>query len=254
MNNIADHQRHDFNHGNLANPAATVNIGIDNGHHAAVFRVGCRFRNNRLGVAGMKAAFNLVIVDHPARHRRMVVVIFVRGQPEQGKIPLVKNLKPRCLTLTEQFFIGKKLVLDIQTGSFIQRPDQDPCIRWRNDSLRLLGHWPELPVTDFAFEHFSGGIEVAGRLQALTKIDSGFPQKLPVTENPGGKGQIIIEKPQRSGRPGTGQQMKQSGGVFPDRMVQPANDTIAEQRFVTDLSAVPVDILMNYCHKSPQSI
>ncbi len=112
LSDVTDHHRHDFNHGNQAGGCAARDIRIDDCDNTFVFRVGSAFSNDCLGVAGVITACEGINIDHLATDRSVVVVVFVRGEPEDGEIAAPESIQPGRFVCTEEFIEAEKFFLD----------------------------------------------------------------------------------------------------------------------------------------------
>src|SRR5215813_8577272 len=115
------------------------------------------------------------IDDDPA-NRHVVVVILVRGQPEDSKIAVAETVQPRNVR-TDQFLIVEKLVFEKKHMIGPQSPDKYTSVDGRHDYTHFFRHRPALPVSNLSFENLARCAEALRVFDALAQIDAAGPKE-----------------------------------------------------------------------------
>lgn len=114
LDDIPDHQGHDFDHGHQADAASAGNVRIQDGDEPTVFGVGLHHLDHRTRVAGVKGAVDFIDIAHGAAYRQMIVVVFFGGQAEDGELAVREDPQPvrfvgaQQFVEIEKFFLQKK--------------------------------------------------------------------------------------------------------------------------------------------------
>ncbi len=94
LDNVPDQQGHHLNHRPQAGLAPSFDVGIDDGYHPLVFRKGGGQGNNSPRVAGMIGPLYLIEVEDFSGYGGMIIMVFFRGQPENGKVSVFEEVNP----------------------------------------------------------------------------------------------------------------------------------------------------------------
>ena len=90
----------------------------NDGHDPLVLGIGGDNLDHRARIAGMIVSGNFVDVHHVPGYRRVVVVVFVGSEPENGKIPPFEGAEPFRFVAPQKFVVSEKLLFEKKQGGF----------------------------------------------------------------------------------------------------------------------------------------
>src|SRR5687767_12778496 len=107
----------------------------------------------------------------------MIVMVFVRGQSEDGEIAAGKRIQPVDFVSAQQLFKIEKFSLEKQGRGLVEGTDQDSRIGRRNDGVPFRRQRATVPVTYAPLKDLAHCVQSFRRLDAFLHVDAVFAKE-----------------------------------------------------------------------------